>query len=63
MTLACMLCGAAGGKALALAIFAVFGLMFVGTFFALLGTVLNGDFRETDTRMRPLEAEGIRPDE
>ena len=57
MNLACMLCGAAGTKELALAIAAVFGFMFFGSIVSLLAQILGGDFRDVATRSRPLEAE------
>lgn len=46
MSLACMLCGAAGGRELFLSILALFALTFVGTAILLVASFLNGDFRE-----------------
>jgi hypothetical protein len=48
MSFACMFCGAAGARELFLSILVIFLCMFA---------VLNGDWRDTDTRNRPLEAE------
>ena len=55
--LACMLCGAAGGRELFLAILTVFLLMFAGSVAMLASQVAGGDWADVASRNRPLEAE------
>jgi hypothetical protein len=55
--LACMLCGAAGGRQLFLTILAIFAFMFFGSLALLVGQILHGDWADVASRERPLEAE------
>ncbi len=55
--LGCMLCGAAGSRELFLGILTIFLCMLGGSLVLLVASILNGDFGQTDTRNRPLEAE------
>jgi hypothetical protein len=55
--LACMLCGAAGSRELFLSILVIFLCMLGGTLLMLVATIVNGDFKNTHNRERPLEAE------
>ncbi len=57
MNLACMLCGAAGGRELFLTILTIWICMFAGTIVMLVSSIVGGDFKETHVRARPLEAE------
>ncbi len=57
LVIGCMLCGAGGGKELALAIGAVFAFMMLGSLAVLAGSIASGDFAATETRTRPLEGE------
>lgn len=55
--LSCMLCGAAGSRELFLSILTIFLCMLGGSLVLLVAQVMNGDFADTKTRNRPLEAE------
>ncbi len=56
-TLSCMLCGAAGSRELFLSVLTIFLCMLAGSAVMLFAQIANGDFKETATRNRPLEAE------
>ncbi|MEZ0227812.1 MAG: hypothetical protein ACAI25_04250 [Planctomycetota bacterium] len=57
VTLACMLCGAAGSRELFLSVLTIFLCMLGGSLVMLVAQIVNGDFADTKTRNRPLEAE------
>lgn len=57
MNLACMLCGAAGGRELFLTILTIWVAMFAGMILMLVSSIAGGDFKAIEARSRPIEAE------
>ena len=55
--LSCMLCGAAGSRELFLSILTIFLCMLGGSLVMLIAQIASGDWSDTKTRNRPLEAE------